>query len=696
MGKSRVSPLKHVTIPRLELSAALVAVKVSTMLNNELTYDNVVNVFWSDSRVVLGYINNDSRRFQVFVANRVQQIRNATSPEQWHYVESEDNPADDASRGLTSEQLTGDSRWLNGPSFLWQREIQPPVKQEWIPADNDPEVKGIKALATTVTESEHSSITERLKYFSSWHRAKRAIANCTNLKNRLKQRVRNRDNPEETTTSKQRIDVEDLQSAELEIIRMVQEQEFCEEMKILRSLQGENADRKKKATIKTKLKKASCLYRLDPFLDPSGILRVGGRLTKSGLPEHVKHPIILPRRGHVTNLVLRYHHERIGHQGRGMTLNELRANGYWVIGGSSSIGYQISNCVICQKCRGVVQQQKMANLPTDRMEEEAPFTYCGVDYFGPWHIKEGRKELKRYGVVFTCLSSRAIHLEVAKTLETDSFINVLRCFLARRGPIRQLRCDQGTNLVGARNELRDMLKQMNQNEVRQFLLKRECDWFEFKLNTPTASHAGGVWERMIRTVRNVLDGLLEGHGTQLDDESLRTLLCEVESIVNSRPMAGLHNCEEGPLTPNQLLTMKTRVLMPPPGEFQRTDLYLVKRWRRVQYLANYFWERWRKSYLLALQTRQKWNVPRRNMAQGDIVLLKDEVTVRNRWKTGRVEEAHQDDDGLVRNVKVTVGDPELDKNGRRVRQQSLLVRPVQKLILLLKSEREIDDSPPKS
>ena len=115
---------------------------------------------------------------------------------------------------------------------------------------------------------------------------------------------------------------------------------------------------------------------------------------------------------------------------------------------------------------------------------------------------------------------------------------------------------------------------MDQDEVRQFLLKRECDWFNFKLNTPTASHAGGVWERMIRTARNTLDGLLEQHGTQLDEESLRTLLCEVECIVNSRPIAGTNSVNEELLTLNHLLTMKTRVLMPPPGEFQRNDMYL--------------------------------------------------------------------------------------------------------------------------
>ena len=159
-----------------------------------------------------------------------------------------------------------------------------------------------------------------------------------------------------------------------------------------------------------------------------------------------------------------------------MTLNELRANGYWIIDGRSAVGHHITNCVVCHKHRGNVQEQKMANLPTDRTKSEAPFTYCGIDYFGPWHIKEGRKELKRYGVLFTCLSSCAIHLEVAKTLETGSLINVLRCFLARRGPIRQLRSDQGTNLVGARTELREMLKQIDQDEARQFLLKRECDF----------------------------------------------------------------------------------------------------------------------------------------------------------------------------------------------------------------------------
>ena len=207
-------------------------------------------------------------------------------------------------------------------------------------------------------------------------------------------------------------------------------------------------------------------------------------------------------------MLVRYYHERIRHQGRGMTLNDLRSHGYWVIGGSSSVSRCISKCVICRRLRGALQEQKMANLPEDRLEPAPPFTHCGVDYFGPWLIKEGRKELKRYGVLFTCLSSRAIHLEVSATLETDSFINALRRFINRRGPVRTIRCDQGSNLMGAKNELQKALSSMDQTRVRHFLLERSCDWIEFQPNVPSASHFGGVWERQIRTARNVLSGPL--------------------------------------------------------------------------------------------------------------------------------------------------------------------------------------------
>lgn len=437
------------------------------------------------------------------------------------------------------------------------------------------------------------------------------------------------------------------------------------------------------------MKKSSSLYKLDPFIDENGLLRVGGRLRLSSLPYDARHPIILPKEGHVTNLILCHFHQAVKHQGRGATQNEIRSAGFWIIGGSSVVSHHISKCVSCRRLRSSPQDQKMSDLPEDRLEPAPPFTFCAADYFGPWLVKDGRREVKRYGVIFTCLASRAIHLEVADNLTTDSFLNAYRRFVGRRGPVRQLRSDQGTNFVGAMNELQQALSTLNHERIRQELLSTNCDSIDFKMNPPHASHMGGVWERQIRTVRNVLASLLHHHGTQLDGESLRTFMVEAEAIVNCRPLTvdTINTAlTPQPLTPNHLLTMKSKVIMPPPGDFQRPDLYSRKRWRRVQYLANEFWTRWRQDYLQSLQPRQKWVRARRNMQVGDIVIVKDDNLPRNLWKLALVEGVFVDTDGLVQKVKLRVSNSTLDKNGRPTRPESNLYRPIHKLVLLLPRE----------
>ncbi len=197
---------------------------------------------------------------------------------------------------------------------------------------------------------------------------------------------------------------------------------------------------------------------------------------------------------------------------------------------------------------------------------------------------------------------------------------------------------------------------------------------------------GGVWERQIRTVRNVLRPMLEKHGSQLDDDTLRTLMYEVMAIVNSRPLSvsDLHDPQSAEiLTPNHLLTMKTKVVLPPPGTFPETDIYSRKRWRRVQHLLNVFWSRWRTEYLSQLQTRQKWNKVHRNMTPGDIVILKEDDSPRNKWPVAIVQEVYPSDDGLVRKVKIRLADTNLNKDGVRTKVQSVLERPIHKCVLLL-------------
>ena len=567
---------------------------------------------------------------------------------------------------------------------------------------NDPEVK----VSTLVTQSDESYPdffeTARLDRYSDWLRVRRAVAVCLRFKRLLREKrvqktteAQTSKSVEDSSKSYQPVDIEEIGQAETEIIRCLQHEHFKDEMEALSLLQahGEFVDRKRAKQRNFNLKKCSSLYRLDPYLDVNGILRVGGRLRRANMPEVSKHPIILPRRSHVTTLILQYCHEATKHQGSGMTHNEVRQRGYWKIGGTSAVSNFVSKCI---KCRPLVQQ-KLADLPEDRVEPAPPFTYSAVDYFGPFLIKEGRKEVKRYGVLFTCMASRAIHLESANTLDTDSFINALRRFQAERGPIRQLRSDRGSNFVGAQRELQEALNEMDENKVRSTLLEENCKWFSFKMNPPSASHMGGSWERQIRTVRSILTSLLAESGRQLDDESFRTLLKEIQAVVNSRPLA-LNDMSSAdspePLTRNHLLTMKSKALMPPPGVFQREDVYLRRRWRRVQHLTNAFWERWRKEFLSTLQLRKKWIKPQRNMAVNDVVLMKDENAPRNVWRLARVKEVFPSQDGLVRKVKLAMAARSLDKNGKRIEEVQYLDRPVHKLVLIQEGDREFPGEEP--
>ncbi|XP_031549019.1 uncharacterized protein LOC116286607 [Actinia tenebrosa] len=337
----------------------------------------------------------------------------------------------------------------------------------------------------------------------------------------------------------------------------------------------------------------------------------------------------------------------------------------------------ISKCVKCRYLRGTTGEQKMADLPKSRLEPAPPFTYCAVDYFGPWYVKQRRSTVKRYGALLTCLASRAVHIEVADSLETDSFIQALRRFISRRGPVREIRCDRGTNFVGAEAELKRPIDEMDDQKVKAELLKENVDWVK---NPASASNFGGVWERQIRSIRNVMNGLLREHFARIDEETLRTFLCEAEATVNSRPLTVetlSDPLSEPPISPSTLLTGKTRLVLPAPGEFKREDLYCKRKWR-TQHLAQEFWQRWSKEYLQQLQARPKWTQPRRNFRAGDVVLLKETLSPRNKWSLARVVNVYPDDQGQVRSVTVLTSN------------RSKLERPINKLVLLVESQGDRD------
>ena len=219
---------------------------------------------------------------------------------------------------------------------------------------------------------------------------------------------------------------------------------------------------------------------------------VGGRLQNSSLEMECMHPIILQKNDTISTLIVRYFHDVVAHGGRGATMQEIRKTGNWIISCNALVRRVIHDCIMCQNMHGRFDEQIMADLPKDRVSESPPFTYCGVDIFGLFLVKERWRGLKRYGALFTCLASRAVHVEVVPTMDTDSFMIALRRMIARRGNIQMIRSNNGSNFFGTENELKRAFQEMDHVKIKHFLQDKGTDWLVWIKNTPAALHMGGV------------------------------------------------------------------------------------------------------------------------------------------------------------------------------------------------------------
>ena len=671
IGKARVAPLKSVTIPRLELTAATVSVKVGDLIQEELDVSDLTVTYWTDSTIVLGYIANETTRFRTYERNRVNTIHRYSNKDAWRHVPTDENPADLASRGLSPRCKGKVDMWFNGPSFLWKDESEWPPNIV-TPLENGEEDTPITTYKTSIQQpdvSDFKMLSTLETRFSSWYRLVRTVAFLKRCVQVWIARREEKPYPCLANRLKSALSVADIRSAEDQVIKLTQHKYMSAEVE---RLTNKNTTRE--------LRKSSTIFKLNPFMD-RGLIRVGGRFKNCNEGINNKHPVVIPKKSAASSLLIRKAHNEVAHCGRCSTLNKLREDGFWVVGAHTAVKSYIHKCRRCRELRGKLGEQKMADLPPERVTPSPPFSFCGADMFGPFLVKEGRKELKRYGCIFTCMSCRAVHIEVTSKLDADTFIQALRRFIARRGQVRSIRTDNGTNFIGAENELKKALDEMDNDKIREFLTAKGCDWIVWERNPPEASHMGGVWERQIRSVRTILTALLKEHSTILNDESLRTFMAETEAIINSRPLT-VDNLSDPdspvPLSPMQLLTFKSDVVFPPPGKFERPDVYSRKHWRRVQYLANEFWSRWKTEYLTTLQARQKWTKKSRNFMVGDVVLVKDSniFTKRNGWPMALVEEVFPADDGLVRHVKLRVAYKQEDKT-------RFLSRPISKLILLV-------------
>ena len=272
--------------------------------------------------------------------------------------------------------------------------------------------------------------------------------------------------------------------------------------------------------------------------------------------------------------------------------------------------------------------QLMGDLPRVRLTPyEPPFTYCRVDYFGPFYEKRGRGIVieKWWGAIFVCFNSRAVHLEVAKSLETNDFMLVLIRFLNRGGHVKEIRSDNGINFVSAEREIRESLHRMNYRKLENDLMQRCCKWV---FHLPGESHISVVWERLGRTVKRSLKALLGKE--PMNEEVLSTVFTEAERIANTRPLTPNSSCpgESEPLTLSHFLNLRPSTNIPPDVVSEK-DKFSQKRWRQAQLLANHYWRRWLKEYVPTLQERPKWQREKRNLHVGDIVLVGDDNVARS-------------------------------------------------------------------
>ncbi|XP_023806317.1 SH3 and multiple ankyrin repeat domains protein 2 isoform X1 [Oryzias latipes] len=631
LARSRVAPKRVQSIPRLELCAALTAAQLAHVLEKELTRTVNQMVLWSDSTTVLTWLQSQSCRYKVFVGGRVAEIQELTKNGTWRYVDSVNNPADDLTRGKPLRALTEHNRWSQGPPFLLQDPDTWPERPSTEPQEDSTELRKTAycGLAVTSPSSQNATV------YKTWQECIEAKVHALHASS-----------PSDSPPI-----AEEYHQAEKLVIQQAQQESFPEDYKLLAAGKSVSS--------------SSRLLTLSPELDQSsGLIRVGGRLRRlEGLSDLTLHPIVLDPTHPVTLLLIKRYDQDLHHPGPERVFAELRRS-FWILRGREAIRKYQHTCVECRRWRARPAIPKMADLPAARLRIFKPAFYStGVDCFGPMLVKVARRHEKRWGIIFKCLTTRAVHLDLLRSMDVDAYLMALRRFIARRGTPAEIWSDRGTNFKGGERELKEAFTSM-EPALQQQLAQQKI---RFHFNPPAAPHFGGVWEREIRSVKTAL---YTSVGAQpVYEEVLLTVLLEVEMILNSKPLGYVFAdvADIDPVTPNSLLMGRPDGSLP-QVVYPDTEILSQRRWRHSQVLADHFWARFLREYLPTLQTRQKWHSATPELYMGAVIMLVDSQLPRASWPIGRVK-IHQSDDGHIRSADVEI-------NGH------VYTRPVARLVLL--------------
>ena len=664
-AKTKVNKKKPPTIPRLELCATVLLTKLLTTVSEVLDIPLQKITAWSDSSIVLAWLDGNTRTGNQYVYTRVYYVLEHTEPQTWKHVPGISNPADCASRGITPSTLLNHPLWWEGPEWLHEDPIVMPAQP---PRKAPPTTGGIAVLITQLEPDFSLRFEERV---NNYYTIIIVVAWGFRLYDRLK------DGQPVPDDRGKRLDTWELERAEHWLLRREQQRCFGKEVKSLQALQS--------------IAPTSRLRALTPMIDAEGLLRVGGRLKNSSLSKFLQHPIIVDSKSTLIQKLFNYKHIHTGHGGPSLLLCHTSKKLY-VLGARRLARSICRNCVTCRRHNPDPIPQQMGELPDVRVRSDQPaFSDTGMDFAGPFDIRQGHTRrpviIKAHICIFVCMATKAVHLEVTSDLTTESFVACLRRFVARRNCPKTIRCDNGPNFTGAKNELRQLYqflqKKETDKEIHEYLLRNRIQW----LNTPAAApHFGGLWESAVRSMKKHLRRMM---GTLIMTfEELTTISCQVEAFLNSRPLMPItsHNTDGLiALTPGHFLFLDSPRAYPEDPSMPE-EPKLLQRWEKCQSVARHLWSRWSREYLHMLQARTKWQHVRPNLQVNDIVIFKPVGEFACRWPLAKIIAVHPGEDGLVR--VATIQEPR-DSNYKFPDTKK---RPVAKLSLVYRPDQTVSTS----
>ncbi|XP_052738126.1 uncharacterized protein LOC128198186 [Bicyclus anynana] len=608
-SKNKVAPIKpKCTIPRLELSAALLATRLWKKVVNALTINIHQHWFWSDSTIVLGWLSSSSSQTVQFVRNRVGEIQETTNGHKWNYVPSKSNPADLVSRGVKADSISTAALWWTGPEYLHEAIIRIPEIHKALDISTSD-----TSLHTFIPKKAEDHTNNRILHIIHKHSSFNKIIRILAYVKRFIHNCR-------TKTQHNHLTLNEINSSRKIVLHHAQREMFLEEYNLLKN--------------NKQLPKRSKLNSLSPFLDSDDLIRVGGRLRNSYYSYDVKHPIVLCAKHHITKTLFLLHHKVLMHAGPQLLLSNIRQN-YWTIDGRNLARKTVHACVRCFRFKATSVQPIMGDLPNERTHLVSPFLTTGVDYAGPVLILnrkgKGSRLTKSYICVFICFAVKAVHLELVTDLTKEAYLACLNRFISRRGKPETIYSDNASTFIGASNELAQFLK----GSVDYVQAQLAEQGINFKYIPAYSPHFGGIWEAAVKSVKHHLRRVLSL--THFDYEEMATCLAQIEAVLNSRPLTPLSTdpSDLSYLSPSHFLIGRP-LLATAQANLLDKEVNRLQRYQRVEKLRQHFWQRYSLEYVSLLQTKGKWRQSMDKLKIGALVLVKDRTQPPLLWLMGRV------------------------------------------------------------